>query len=103
MVQELFPDLIDLGLNLFNPFQPEVMDVRKMHSTYHGRLAFWGGVSVQDTLPHGSPDDVRREVRERMEMGRRGGYVLSPSHSVPRDTPLENLVAMIETVREYDA
>ncbi|MBN1808539.1 MAG: uroporphyrinogen-III decarboxylase-like protein [Planctomycetes bacterium] len=103
MVQELFPDLVEYGLNMFNPFQPEVMDVHEMHAKYFGKLAFWGGVSVQETLPHGTPDDVRREVLDRIEMGKRGGYILTPSHAVPGDAPVENLVAMIETVRECEA
>jgi len=103
MVQELFPDLISMGLNMFNPFQPEVMDVHEMHKKYFGKLAFWGGVSVQKTLPYGTPDDVRREVLDRIKMGKRGGYVICPSHAVPSDAPVENLVAMIETVREHEA
>ena len=103
MVQELFPDLISMGLNMFNPFQPEVMDVHEMHRKYFGKLAFWGGVSVQKTLPYGTPDDVRKGVLDRIEMGRRGGYIICPSHAVPSDAPVENLVAMIDTVREHEA
>jgi uroporphyrinogen decarboxylase len=99
-VQELFPLLIESGLDLFNPFQPEVMDVRTTYERYGKRLSFWGGLSVQRTLPLGTPDDVREEVRKLWDMGRGGGYILSPAHDVPSDVPAQNLVALIETVRE---
>jgi uroporphyrinogen decarboxylase len=101
-VQELFPMLIDLGLDLFNPFQPEVMDVESILQSYRGKLAFWGGLSVQRTLPRGTPDDVRREVKKLWELGKNGGYVLSPSHDLTPDIPTENLVALIETVKELE-
>ena len=99
-VDELFDDLVDIGLNLFNPFQPEVMDVDALMTAYRGRLAFHGGLSTQRTLPYGSPDDVRRECRHLMERGAQGGYVLAPAHSVEGDVPLENMLALIETVQE---
>ncbi len=95
-VDELFGDLVSIGLGVFNPFQPEVMDVAGLMDTYKGKLAFWGGVSTQRTLPYGSPDDVRAEVRKMRELGRGGGYILSPSHALEGDVPLENLVALIE-------
>ncbi len=101
-VQELFPSLIDLGVDLFNPFQPEVMDVPSLFRSYRGKLSFWGGLSVQRTLPLGSPADVRREVIDLWNMGREGGYILSPSHDITSDVPIENLVALVETVRELE-
>jgi uroporphyrinogen decarboxylase len=101
-VQELFPTLIGLGVDLFNPFQPEVMDVKSIHARYRERLSFWGGLSVQRTLPLGSPDDVRRETRQLWQMGEQGSYILSPSHDVPSDVPVENLLAMVETIHELE-
>ena len=99
-VQELFDDLIEAGLNMFNPFQPEVMDVCEISRRYKGRLAFLGGLSIQKTLPFGTPDEVRAEVRRLIEeVGAGGGYVLSPSHDVPGDVPLENLLALIDEVK----
>ncbi|MBN2301581.1 MAG: uroporphyrinogen-III decarboxylase-like protein, partial [Lentisphaerae bacterium] len=79
-VDELFDDLIGIGLNCFNPFQPEVMDVADLIRRYRGRLAFHGGLSTQRTLPYGTPDDVRRETRELLAFGKDGGYILSPAH-----------------------
>ena len=100
-VQELFPELIDLGLDVFNPFQPVVMDPYEMKARYGDRLAFYGGVSVQQLLPHGTPQMVRDEVRRLMDkVGRDGGFIISPSHDMPGDIPVENMVALIETVRK---
>ncbi len=99
-VDELFDELIDAGLNCFNPFQPEVMDVYALLPRYRGRLAFHGGLSTQRTLPFGTPDDVRRETRRLLELGREGGYVLAPAHDVEGDVSLENMLAMIETVQK---
>jgi len=97
-VDELFDDLIDIGVDCFNPFQPEVMDVEALLEAYRGRLAFHGGLSTQRTLPFGTPDDVRRETRRLLGLGARGGYVFAPAHAVEGDVPLENLLAMIEEV-----
>jgi uroporphyrinogen decarboxylase len=98
-VAELFDDLVEIGLHCFNPFQPEVMDIVALKKAYHGRLAFYGGLSLQKTLPLGSPDDVRRETEARIALGREGGYIIAPSNVVPRDVPPENLAAMMETLR----
>ncbi|MBI5395534.1 MAG: hypothetical protein HZA91_09590 [Verrucomicrobia bacterium] len=100
-VQELFPELIELGLNVFNPFQPEVMDPYEMKRQFGRELAFYGGMSVQRLLPYGTPQQVRDEARRLMdEVGRDGGLILAPSHDMPGDIPLENMLAFIDAVRE---
>lgn len=99
-VDELFDDLIDIGLNCFNPFQPEVMDVWSLVPQYRGRLAFHGGLSTQRTLPYGTPEDVRGETRKLIALGREGSYILSPAHAVEGDVPLENMLAFIEEARQ---
>jgi uroporphyrinogen decarboxylase len=98
-VDELFDDLVDAGLNCFNPFQPEVMDVQELLPRYRGRLAFHGGLSTQRTLPHGSVEDVQRESRQLLELGREGGYIFAPAHDVEGDVPLENMLAMINAAQ----
>jgi len=100
-VAELFPDLIEIGVDCFNPFQPEVMDVYAMKRKYGNRLSFYGGMSTQRTLPFDTPTGVREEAKRLMrECGRRGGYILAPAHDTPKDVPLDNVLALIETCRE---
>ncbi len=95
-VDELFDDLVEIGLNCFNPFQPEVMDVEALMPQYHGKLTFHGGLSTQKTLPYGTAEDVRAESRKLLALGARGNYIFSPAHSVESDVPLENLLAFID-------
>ncbi len=95
-VDELFDDLIAAGVNCFNPFQPEVMDIHSLHARYRGRLTFHGGLSTQRTLPYGKVEDVRKETANLLEMGRQGSYILAPAHDVEGDVPLENMLAFIE-------
>jgi uroporphyrinogen decarboxylase len=98
-VDELFDDLVAIGLNCFNPFQPEVMDVAALLKQYHGRLAFHGGLSTQRTLPYGSVVDVRAESTRLLRLGAPGGYIFSPAHAVEGDVPLENMLAFIDTAQ----
>jgi uroporphyrinogen decarboxylase len=102
-VDELFDDLIDIGVSCFNPFQPEVMDVFGLLAQYRGRLTFHGGLSTQQTLPLGTIDDVRSETRRLLDMGSRGSYILAPAHDVQGDVPLGNMLAFIEIAQSQPA
>jgi uroporphyrinogen decarboxylase len=102
-VTALLPDMIEAGVDVFDPFQPEVMDIGAVRREYRGRLAFWGGLSVQETLPHGTPEDVRAETERLLrEIAPGGGYVLAPSHSLTGDVPPENVDAFLKAARSQD-
>jgi uroporphyrinogen decarboxylase len=100
-VQELFPDLIDMGLDIFNTFQPEVMDVDVCKREYGRDLTFYGGISTQRVLPFVKPEELKTIIRQMMAtIGSGGGYIVAPTHAIPRDVPPENVVAFIEAVRQ---
>jgi uroporphyrinogen decarboxylase len=102
-VSSLLDDLVEMGLNAFNPFQPEVMDVEALMARYQGRLAFYGGLSVQRTLPLGTPRDVTDEVQHRLGLARRhGGLIASPSHDMPPDVPVENVLALTRALQSQE-
>jgi uroporphyrinogen decarboxylase len=100
-VDELFPELIECGVNVFNPFQPEVMNVFEVKEKYGDSLTFYGGISTQKTLPYGTVSQVRDEVRQLLDVvGKNGGYIAAPAHAIPGDAKSENIAAMIEVLQE---
>ena len=101
-VDSIFDDLVEIGLNVFNPFQPDVMDVLGLLRSYRGRLAFHGGMSVQKVLPFGTVEQVREMTRRLIAAGTEGGYIFAPSHAVPGDVPPENLVAMMDVLTRQE-
>jgi len=89
-----------MGLDVFNTFQPEVMDVDFCKREYGRHLTFYGGISTQQVLPRVGPDQVKDVVREMIEkIGVEGGYIVAPTHDIPRDVPPENILAFIEAVQ----
>lgn len=98
-VDEIFPDLIEAGLDVFNPFQPEVMNVFEIKKKYGDKLSFYGGISTQRILPYGTVEETKKEVCLLLdEVGRNGGYIAAPAHAIPGDAKPENIVAMIEVL-----
>ena len=103
-VAELIPDFIDAGFDILNPVQcsAEGMEPRGLKERFGDEITFWGGgVDTQQTLPFGTPEQVRAEVRERIEIfGAGGGFVFNTIHNVQANTPVENLLAMYRAVRD---
>lgn len=99
-VAEIVPDLIDIGLDVLESVQPEAagMNPYDLKKKWGSRITFWGGLGSQSTIPFGTPGDIRAEVaRLRSEMGRGGGYILSPAKPMQPETPTPNAVAMVES------
>jgi uroporphyrinogen decarboxylase len=98
-IRPVIPELIGLGIDILDPVQvtAEGMDPAGLKRDFGDRLAFHGGISTQRTLPFGTPEDVRRAVRETVAaLGAGGGYILAATHDISADTPPENILAMYE-------
>jgi uroporphyrinogen decarboxylase len=95
----------EMGIDVLNPLQPRAagMDMARIKAEFGDRLTFHGGIDIQQTLPHGTPDEVQSEVRDRCQvLGRGGGYICTSAHYIQADTPLENIIAMYTTRRELE-
>ena len=99
-ITDIIPDLIEIGVNMITPLQAEALDFNFLKREYGKYLTFWGGVSTQRTMPYGTPDEVRTEIRKlKRILGKDGGYILAPSHELQGDVPLENMLAFIEEAK----
>ncbi|MHB9131987.1 MAG: uroporphyrinogen decarboxylase family protein [Armatimonadota bacterium] len=98
---DIIPDLIDCGVQVLNPIQVTAtgMDPYRLKQTYGNHLAFHGAIDIQQTLPNGTPDEVRAEVRHRVRQLGPNGYILGSSHALQSDIPPANIVAMYEEIR----
>jgi uroporphyrinogen decarboxylase len=100
--EELIPDLLEIGVNILGPAAPEYDDPLMLKEKYGDRLAFWGTISTQSTLPFEKPEQVRLAVKHMIErMGRGGGLCIGPTHRVMPEVPWENLAALYQAVDEY--
>jgi len=102
-VADIMPDLIEIGLDALESVQPEAagMNPYELKKRWGDRIAFWGCLGSQSTIPFGTPDDIRREVgRLRREMGRGGGFILAPAKPLQPDTPTANAAAVVESFTE---
>ena len=97
----LVGDLIDIGVDILNPVQPECVDLAGLKKEYGRDISFWGGIGTQTVMPFGSPQEVRQTVIQTMEiLGDGGGLLIAPSHCLQPDVPWENVVALFQTVWE---
>ena len=93
-------DMIDIGLDILHPIQPETMDIYELKKQFGRDVSFCGGLNTQQLLPRGSPQEVRDEVRRLKDrLGAGGGFILEPGITVQADCPMENILAMIDEAK----
>jgi hypothetical protein len=105
-IVNLLDDFVDMGVDILNPVQTsaEGMSPKFLKDKYGDKLTFWGGaIDTQKTLPFGTPEDVRKEALERIEIfSKNGGFVFAPIHNIQQPTPIENILAFYNTAKEYN-
>jgi uroporphyrinogen decarboxylase len=100
-ITEIIGDLIDIGVDILNPLQPECMDVAALKRKFGSHLVFDGAIGTQSVMPFGSPEDVRRTVlKAKRELGQDGALILSPTHVLEPEVPIANILAFVEACRE---
>lgn len=101
-LEAVIPDLIEIGMTILNPVQPECMNPEKLKAQYGDQIAFWGCVGTQTVFPFGTPQEMKQTVKWLIEtVGNDGGLFLAPTHVLEPDVPWENIVAFFEAVQEY--
>lgn len=99
----IIKDFIEIGLDVLNPIQPlaDGNDPEYLINEYGKDLIFFGGIDVQELIPNGTPLQIKNEVKRRAEiLGNKGGYIIAPAHNIQDDTPVENVLAFFEAVKE---
>lgn len=101
-VLPIIPDLIEIGVDVLNPVEPSCLDLERLKREYGDNLSFWGTVDHRITLTWKTPEEVEAEVVERLKtVGKGGGLIISPTHPVRVDTPLENFWAFVNAVHRH--
>jgi len=100
----IIDDFAEIGLDILNPIQPlaEGMDPQFLKDNYGDKLCFFGGIDIQNLMPKGTPGEIKKEIKRRMNiLGKGGGYIVAPAHNIQDDTSVENIEAFFEAVLEY--
>lgn len=102
-VEPFIEDLIEVGVDILNPVQPECMDFAAIHARFGGRISFSGTLGTQQLMPYGTPDEVRQEVTRNLTLaGAAGGLFCCPTHMLEPEVPWANVEAYISAVRGFD-
>ncbi len=99
-ISPIIDDLIEVGVTVLNPVQPECVDMKWVKNKYGDRLAFWGTIGTQTVMPFGTPEDVKRTVKEMIDLFA-PGLVIAPTHVLEPDVPWDNITALFKAVEEY--
>ena len=104
-IEPIIPDMIEIGLDILNPIQPvSGMDRKVLKEEYGDQLSFFGAIDEQRVLPQGSVKEVTDEVKKAIrDLAVGGGFILAAAHNIQPDTPLDNILAMYDSVRDYGA
>jgi uroporphyrinogen decarboxylase len=103
-MEAFIPDLLDIGVDVLHPVQPECidMDLATLKNKYGDEMTFCGGIGSQNILPRGSIEDIEAEVKRAIKAGAQGGgYVLAPGHTIQPDVPPWNVDAMYSATIKY--
>jgi uroporphyrinogen decarboxylase len=103
-VAPILGDWIEVGLQVFNPVQPNVPghEPQDLKDKFGAQMSFWGAVDQQQLLPFGTPAQIEAEIQARIAiLGKGGGYMAAPAHIIQSDTPMENVEAFIEAVKKH--
>lgn len=101
-ITPFIPALIDAGIDVLNPIQPECMDFGEIYRKYGSRISFHGTIGTQSTMPFGTPQEVRREVEKNLRIaGEAGGLMVAPTHLLEPEVPWSNILAYVEACLDY--
>ena len=101
-IMPIVGDLIEIGVNVLNPIQPNALDIQKLSDEYGDKLAFFGGVCNQEVLPFKSPQEIDAHVEYLVQvLGKHGRYIIAPSNGIGRDVPPENVEAYFKAAEKY--
>ena len=103
-VSELMPEFIDAGLDILQSLQPRAagMELSALKKKYGKNIAFHGGIDIQESVPRGTPEQIRAHVRQQLASGMAGGgYIVSSAHNIPAETPTENIVALYDAYDRF--
>ncbi len=102
IIEEIIPDLTEVGVAILNPVQPECMNPKKIKQDYGDKLTFWGAIGTQTTRPFSTPIELKRTVEEIMlKIGYNSGLLIAPSHLLEPDFPWNNIIAFVEAVKGF--
>lgn len=102
-IEPFIPYLVEAGVDVLNPIQSECMDFQEIHRKYGDQISFHGTIGTQTTMPHGTPEEVIKEVHKNLDIaGKKGGLMVAPTHMLEPEVPLENILAYVEACRSYN-
>jgi len=101
-IEPFINELIEIGVDILNPVQPECMDFKEIHEKYGNRISFNGTIGTQRLMPFGSPEEIKKEVKRNLDLaGQAGGLFCCPTHLLEPEVPWENIEAYVAACNDY--